>query len=173
MWGWLILLLFLALLAALLWVPIRLYIDTDTHRYQLWWGIAFRARVVPIEDDIALRMRILGIPWRTTILELATSASDDKKDKKKKRISESRNKKQRKFSFITFKRLLRSFRVHRCYLTLDLDSVYWNSWLFPLGVILSSREIQLSTNFQGRNHLELSVSNTGYRVLTSFLHLKR
>lgn len=171
MWGWLLLLLFLALVAALLWVPIRLYIDTNTHRYQLWWGIAFRARVVPIADDLAIRMRILGIPWRTTVIKLATQDKGEKKEKK--RNAKSHTKKQRKFSLTTFKRLLQSFRVHRCYLTLDFNSVYWNSWLYPLGAILSRKNVQLSTNFQGRNHIELSVSNTGYRVLTSFLHIKR
>lgn len=171
MWGWLLLLLFLALVAALLWVPIRLYIDTNTHRYQLWWGIALRARVVPIADDLAIRMRILGIPWRTTVIKLATQDKGEKKEKK--RNAKSHTKKQRKFSLTTFKRLLQSFRVHRCYLTLDFNSVYWNSWLYPLGAILSRKNVQLSTNFQGRNHIELSVSNTGYRVLTSFLHIKR
>lgn len=171
MWGWLLLLLFLALVAALLWVPIRLYIDTDTHRYQLWWGIAFRAHVVPMADDLAIRMRILGIPWRTTIIELGTQ--DNKQKTEKKRKTKSRKKKRKTFSFTTFKRLLQSFRVHRCYLTLDFNSVYWNSWLYPVGALVSRKNVQLSTNFQGRNHLELSVSNTGYRVLTSFLHLKR
>ncbi len=171
MWGWLLLLLFLALVAALLWVPIRLYIDTDTHRYQLWWGIAFRARVVPIADDLAIRMRILGIPWRTTVIKLATHRNEEKT--KKKRKARSRKKKKRKFSFTTFQRLLQSFRVHRCFITLDFDSVYWNSWGYPIGAIFSRKNRQLSTNFQGRNHIELSVSNTGYRVLTSFFHFKR
>jgi hypothetical protein len=166
MFWWVLLALMLFLAITLLFAPIRLYVNTRSNTYFASWGDVVKAAAIPAEDDLEFRLSAFGIGKRFSLLQLLAKPRKHKKEKSKK-------KKPRK-TFKTFPRhligpIIRSFKIKQLYANLDLNSVYWNAWLYPWGHIFQHEHIQWSTNFEGKQEFILEIVNRPFWFIQQIL----
>lgn len=165
---WFLLALITALIGLLVWMlfaKLQLQIDTKSNFYQLQWQGIFRANIIPLADDLILRLRIFF--WQKDLYPLHWTP----KPKKKSQKSHKPNRPGRNsFKWIRKgKNILRSFRVRLFRLRVDTGDYVRNSYWYPVFYFLSNEKRQLSVNFNGINHLQLHVENQLYRILLAII----
>jgi hypothetical protein len=72
-------------------------------------------------------------------------------------------------SWKNIRRVLASFEVRRFRLILDTDDFILNAYLYPVFVFLSGKNRVLAINFQGRNAVDILVTNRMWRVLWALI----
>lgn len=156
-----LLLLFLGALSVVLFLPLRLTIDTPREVYRLQWG-PVHAGVFFAEDRVRYR---LHFPFWTTEGDVSDLIRTNEHGPATVRSRNARTTRRRP----SIRALLRSFRVRRFYLVMDTGDPLWNAWLYPLFHFLRRQGRDVSISFTGRNELELIVSNNLYRLLKAVL----
>ena len=154
------------LLVILLVTKICVEIDTTIHLYRVSWGKVVRGSVVPSEDDFYLQLFIFGYQKKWSLLRILVKNGNKKakaKNEKTKRKTRSN------FSARTAFDLLKSFRVKKLHLNIDLNNAIWNAWLYPVGYFISKNNIQCTTNFEGRNELILEIVNRPIWLVHQFI----
>lgn len=165
---WLIVIsIFFLLCVTLLFTSVRLSLNSLENIYMISIGSVFKVEIVPVENDLQVNMSILGYKksWSAIYLMSRDTPKPKRKKKKKRRINFSQNAQ-------LFKAILKSFKVHTLKAEVDFCSVYWNAWLYPIGPVLGTDNIQCSTNFMGRNSIVLEVENKPIWLLTQILKVK-
>ncbi len=156
------------LLAWLLLSPLDLRIDTQNNLYFLRWRYLARAEV--LSDDgpgLAVRLWVGPFRWRFDLLEWAGKEKTEKPKPEKK--EKAKRKKSRMPKWATIRRIIRTFRVRRCFVDLDTGDYTRNAWLFPLFYLLRRPRAAVRVNFQGRNEVDLWIQNRPINVLIAFL----
>ena len=156
------------LLLAILWLllaPISIKIDTWHQDYAVRWQGIGGVRVLLIENELVLLLRLFF--WQKAFYPLRGSKKPSKPSAQK-----SGAKTQRKrgiFSWKLAKRVLRTFRVKQFKLELDTDDYVVNAFLYPVFYFLNSPKRQLSVNFEGRTNLLLHIENRLSRIIGAFI----
>lgn len=143
----------------LLFSPLYLQIDTRRNEYALRWvGIA-EANLIPLNDDVLLRLRLPF--WRKdfSIIKFFVQPTKNKQERTRKATPKQQSKTNWRFFWNFFQRILKSFRVHYFKVELDTDDYVMNAYLYPVCHFLNSPDYSVSINFQGRNQCWLRVEN--------------
>jgi hypothetical protein len=157
----------------LLLAPLQLQIDTPTNAYWLRWKGIASARLIPLADDLLIRLQIFFWQFDYYPLHPKPKARPQKTLKAKTRPKP----KKRSWSSATMDiqkwkrrglRMLRSFTVKRFRLRLDTGDYVRNSYLYPVFFFLSTPKRQMSINYNGATDLELEVENRLYRLVYAF-----
>ena len=143
----------MALLLWLLFVPVTLFLDTDTSRYYLVLPGVFKAVVVPSTTLFYIRIWIFFIPVRFHPFQGKAEKTREKprNSGRKWKLKQFRGGKQ------IISEAARSLRIRKLSLDLDTDDFILNAWLIPVFSAVNSGDIQMRVNFEGTSSLLLNV----------------
>ncbi len=166
-----LLVIFLLITGLLFWLliaPLELSIRTEQNDYALEWKSIGRVEIIPVTDDIVIRLKVLFFRKDFYPLQYQPQKKDKtekktKKKKKKKRAGSWGWQKIKKKGL----RLLRSFEVKAFKLDLDTDDFVLNSYLFPIFYLTGNKNITI--NYEGRSSLTLIIQNRPYKILLAIL----
>jgi hypothetical protein len=155
----------LAIIAWLLWAPIRLKIDTRSGVYRVEWSRVVSADWLPEQGLDVIEIRVFF--WKRKIALYRANGKKKKAGAPKpaKKHDEKPVKKTRRLSRQSIRKILQTFEVRRCHLTLDTGDYLWNAWLFPVFWFVRKPNVRVRINFQGENELSLLVQNRLGRIL--------
>jgi hypothetical protein len=171
-WIFIIVFLFLTLLAWVLFGPIIIFINTGTSRYHLALPGVFKIAVVPSDGLFHIRGRAFFIPWRYNPFKPKKEKEDGKPGKKTKQPKKRGGLKIRSGSLRMAGDLLRSFRIRKLDLDLDTDDVILNAWLVPAFSMVNSENIRMRVNFEGNASLLLDLRTRLGALLWIFIRNK-
>ncbi len=163
----------LALVAWLLWTPLRIEIDSEAGIvYLAWQGVASVKWEAEQGLDV-LQLRVIGfrkdlrMGQERGVKAPPTAAKPAGKKRKKARV-------RRAFPLKTILRMARNvlctFKINRLKIYWDSDDFIWSARLYPLVFYLNYRiGGQVAINFRGRRALALSVENRLGRMIWAVL----
>lgn len=155
------------LLIWLLFSPIILQVDTHRNKYVLCWVGLVKAALIPMSDDLLLRLQLPFWQRDFSLIKLLSQPSNTKKATTPK-VPPKTGISQR-FPWRYFYRLLKSFRVFYFRLNLDTDDYVTNAYLYPLCHALNSPTRSLVINFQGCNQCAFRIENRLANLLAAFI----
>jgi len=163
--AYLLIVLFLALLAWILFGPLMLIMDTDRQRYLVSLPGIVTARLVWQYESIYIRLWIFFIPLRIDPFKSRVKVASPAKKRRKNKSSRRRP---------GFRRILqkskRAIRIHRLELDLDTDDFPLNAQLIPVfSAINNEKNIALRVNFEGRLSLKLDLRTRMASLLRMFI----
>lgn len=152
---------------SLLFVPIILFIDTNTNQYYIQFKGLAKVSVEANEEEILkLKLKVLFMNFDFFPLR------EHKKQIKKVDLTKVKPKKrQNRFSLKTGVRVLKTFKIKQFVLNIDTGDCIYNAKLYPLFTFLSYRKGNFNINFVGRNQLVLHLKNRPIYILKSFINL--
>jgi len=160
--------LLLTLIIGLLFVPIILFIDTDTKEYYIQLKGLAKANIEADEE------KLLRIKLRTFFRNFYFYPLQKTGITKKKKNSKSTKKKQgKKMSLRQGLSLLGSFKVKRFLLDIDTGNCIQNAKLYPVFELINYRIGGFKVNFIGRNRFALHMQNRPINILKSFINPKK
>jgi hypothetical protein len=162
--AWLLLVGIGVLLTIVLIMPITLSLSTARKDLSLSWGGFVKASASLLQDDIELRFSLLGLSRRMSLLEMAAKKADKKSASEKPNSNHSDNTRKRIPAHLALA-VVKSFVIKQFYVNVDLGSVYYNAWFYPLGQILERKNFYLSTNFEGKTEIDIIIYNYPGRLL--------
>lgn len=155
----------LAVVAWILFAPISIKADTYRNEYYLSFGGIGKAELVPVPDDILVRLRVAF--WKKEFYPLHPSAG--RKQKKPKAEAGEKRKRQRAFPFRRIIKVLKSFHIKYFRLEVDTDDFVWNAYLWPVVGCAGPLRRHVSVNFEGRNECRLLMRNRIWRMARAWL----
>ena len=161
-WLLTILSIFILVFSYILFAPFYLEIDSSRSLFGIRFHHLARGRLLITDSSLKIDLRIAG--WTNQIALLT------QKERKEKPIVVKRKGNPRRISFSKMKAMLKSFKVNKCYLNLDLENAEWNGILFPAFFWMSrvtGKKIQI--NFLGANEIKLEIENNIARILWAFI----
>ena len=157
--------LFGALLAYLLWMPLELQVDSAQSLVCLKVGMLARASLEPDpEQGVCLHLRagFRDFYWGPADFRKAGA-------KKSGGHKPARSRKRRKFTPQKALSLLRSFRVRYFSWDLDTGNPVLNARLYPVFYLLDPTQGRVRINFCDHNRLALRIANRPMRMLRAVL----
>ncbi len=149
-----------------LFIPINIYINTESNQFYAELKGLAKASIEPDEHEL-FRIR-LKVPFKDFyFFPLKALIGPQKKEKKNKKRSKSR----KKFTPKTILKLIRSFKIKKCDLDMDTGNCITNAKLYPLFAFLNHHFGGFHINFEGRNHALLLVRNRPIYIIKSFINL--
>lgn len=165
MWILPCLLLLLALVViVVLFMPIRITIDSFHERASLRWGI-LSASITVHTGEFRYRLSAPLYHREGPLEELWVGRSSLRKPGDARR-SRPRRDPVRLRSLLP---VLRSFRVKRFRWYVDTGDPIWNAWLFPLFHLWRLRGQDVRVAFDGQSGLVLDINNNCFRLLKAVL----
>ena len=158
----------LALLLGLLFVPIILFIDTDTNEYYIQLKGLAKANLETHEEEL-LQIRLRAFFRNFYFFPLQKVGVSKKKKIAKKTKSRSGKK-------ITLKQglgLLQSFKIKKFLLDIDTGNCIQNAKLYPVFDLMSYKLGDFKVNFVGRNRFALHLQNRPIHILKIFINPKK
>ena len=163
---YLVLILLLLFFCWILFLPIRLVINTENEQFYIKQSGTFKVTFKLDELELVyLRVRLFFIsfnlyPIRSILND--SKPSDSKKRKKKKRNLSIRT---MHLFFKIIKNNLSTYKVKTLIVNIDTGSVITNAYLFPVGEIIRGKYIRLSINNSNDYNLEVLIENTLYMMV--------
>lgn len=158
-----ILLLLFLFVIALLFVPIQLYVNTDTSEYYVRVIGLARVSVEPDKEEL-FRIRLKTLIFQHSFYPLR------RKSEIRKSNTEHKAKRSRKVQVRKIVRLLRSFEVRKFVLDIDTGDYMFNAKMYPVFVLLNNYVASFHVNFQDRNLLVIDIRNRPYKIIKSFIN---
>lgn len=161
------LLFILLLFGLLLWLPMRVVIDTQQNVYKFSWQGIFASWVVPEKE---------GFRWFFRLFFWQKEWLPDKKQTKKENSTQNKKStgtKQRfrfsiKFIRALTRNLTRAIKVQRLRVNWDTGDFVLNAWLYPAFRSASKGKRQLFVNFMGEQDLTLRLqTRLGYLAIAA------
>jgi hypothetical protein len=159
-----ILLFILSLLGLLLWMPLRLVIDTTTDMYKVEWSYLFSAQLVDNTDGLGIQMHVL---FFKKVFSFEKFLQKRAKPKPTNRPSKPPSVLSKHFR-PNFKKILLSFDIKRCKVNWDTDDYLLNAYLYPISFFLNRNGKSLNINFEGKRDINLIIENRLGRIIKSF-----
>jgi hypothetical protein len=130
-------------------------------------GFLLLPLVIEINSDAGVYEFRLGgwMKYRFSAEQLLAPPAREKKKPGRKRRTYFRS----LLSWKNIRRVLASFEVRRFRLILDTDDFILNAYLYPVFVFLSGKNRFLAINFQGRNAVDILVTNRMWRILWALI----
>ena len=180
----------LIIIAWILFVPFRFYIDTTINQYYFEWLGLIKVKFIPDEVEIFfIKVKIPFYhfdiyPIRKLIVEEVeekekNTERDNEPVKKKKRRIRRINKKEVKklklFSKLGWK-VFKTLRLKKFDIDIDTGDVIHNAWLIPVFVQFNGENVNFRVNYQGVVSIVLILENSIFRILVilmKFLYRNR
>jgi len=159
----------IALLLGLLLSPFILQVDTRRNEYALRWQGLASATIIPLKDDLLLRLRLPF--WRKdfSIFQLMLKPTQNKPTRTRGATSKSKSTSKWRFTWNRFFKVLKSFRVHYFRMELDTDDYVTNAYLYPAFYYMNTPTRYVAINFQGRNQCAFRVQNRLASILIALI----
>mgnify|MGYP001823335250 CR=1 FL=1 len=158
----------LLVVIAFLFVPIVLFIDTQTEQYYVRLGALAKASVEADETEIVLiKLKIAFL--RFTFYPLRVKEKPKDKMSKVKRSPRKRGMKGYK-AIRMGTRVMRTFTVKRLLVDIDTGDCISNAKLYPVAALLNYKIGGFHVNFEGRNRLALHLQNRPIYMIRSFIN---
>lgn len=159
-----LLLILILFIVGVLFIPMELYIDTNTNQYYARLkGLA----IASIEQDKEEIFRIrLKIPFKDFLFYPLKKLGMPKKSTKKKRKKKSKGRLTPK----TMLRLLKSFKIKKLKVDIDTGDCITNAKLYPVFAFLDYYIGGFHINFEGRNQMVLLLRNRPIYIIRSFIN---
>lgn len=158
-----IFLVFLALLALLLWIPLVVEIDSEHDFFEVRWGRVVKANMIFSTRGAFLLIAFSG--WKKEIALFPPAAQTAQKKQSEpalqKRARSGKAKRKMKWSEwkhllgVIYRQIKKAIIVKRLHIDWDTDDFSLNAWLYPVFHRLNGHNRQLSINFMGRRHVAL------------------
>jgi len=168
MFWWILLVVFVLLVLGLLFAPLKLSASTLNNMYFVSYGWVLKVTARILEDDIEIGFKIFGFRKNTTLLEQLANRKRKKSVPEKIADSIARTTKKR-VPLKVILEFLKTFRVKKFFINVDLGSVYYNAWLFPLGEIFKTQKVYCTTNFVGKTEIEIDIINRPANMLRAIV----
>ena len=167
-----IIVLLLLLLGYLLWMPIVLKIDTDSHEYYLQMKGLAKASVLGDKDEV-LKVKLNVLFLNFNFYPLRKISASKKKKLASKEGKEDVEKKKRNWTRQGQRalRVLKTFEVKHLLVDLDTGDYVLNAKLYPVFFMLNRWEGSFAINFMNRNRLALIVQNRPIYILKSIINI--
>jgi len=121
-----------------------------------------RAKIYATHESVYIELQIAG--WHKVIDLLA---SKKKQVIKKEKLEK---KKKRGFSISKVRALIASFKLLKCYISLDTGDMALNGILYPWFLWISSlTRKNIRINFYNENEVVLKIENNFFRVLRAYI----
>ena len=156
-----LILLVVLLALGLLFVPIQIYINTDTGKYFFSLKGLARASLEPDQKEL-LRVRLKVLFFERCFYPIKKTIKPKPKKKKTKRKS--------KMKIGKIVPVLKSFSVRQFELDMDTGDYFTNAKIYPVFVLLNHYVASFHINFENRNRLVVDVRNRPYRILKSIIN---
>lgn len=156
------------LVIAFLFIPIVLYIDTETEQYYVRLGALAKASVEADETEIILiKLKVAFLRFNFYPLRF-----DEKPKEKKSKVKHKPHKRGMKGYKAIRKglKVLRTFTIKRLLVDIDTGDCISNAKLYPLAALLDYRLGGFHVNFEGRNRLALQLENRPIYMIRSFIN---
>lgn len=159
-WFAIVLFLILAGFSYLLFAPFYLEINSAEGLYRIRFHRLFSARLMVADTSLKVEFKIAG--WSRQI-DVFTKTKQTKKRPPAK-------KKQPGISFKLIVAVIKSFKVNKCYVSIDTGSMQLNGILYP-GFYFLSRYVgkTIEINFLNRNEIILEIKNNLARIIRVFI----
>jgi hypothetical protein len=168
MFWWLLLAFFAMLVLGLLFAPVKLGASTLNNMYFISYGWVLKVTARFLEDDIEIGFKLFGFGKNTTVLEQL--AGRKRKKSVPERIATSfATTTKKKVPLKLIIQFLKTFRVKKFFLNVDLGSVYYNAWLYPLGEIFKTQKVYCTTNFVGKTEIDIDIVNRPAHMLWAII----
>lgn len=155
----------LALLGWLLITPVELIIHSTTNEYKLKWGWLLSARLIPLADDLLIRVGLPFFHKDFFPLHPKTKRPSAAKRKKNRQPARKRTSGSSRKTFKLVRAVLKSFHVRQFSLDLDTDHYLVNAYLYPLFYFLDMGKGDWQINYDGRLELDLEMDNRPIRLI--------
>lgn len=172
---YLILIFLLLFFCWILFVPIRLVVNTETKQFYIKQAGLFKL-TFETDDTELVYLRIRVFLFSFNVYPIRDFISGFKTQPNKKRKKKPRKKKKRKISIRTIQLLfkiakssLSTFKLEKLIVNLDTSDVIANAYLFPAGEISSGENIRLSINNSDHFFIELLIKNTVFMIVLAVL----
>ena len=160
-----ILVILLLLILYLLWMPLVLFIDTDSQQYYLQFKGLAKASIEGHDEEV-LRIHLKVVFFHFYFYPLKEIGKPKKKKIQKKNIKKS----SKRIGMRKGLSLLRSFKVKRLLLDIDTGDCVKNAQLYPYFAFLNYRIGTFHINFEGRNRMALCIQNRPINIIRSFIN---
>ena len=152
---------------------LKLLVDTRSHYYSMSWGVLVSGMIEPVQEDLLLVLRILGLRFRWSVMRMIARAASDSDQARvpgiKVQPRAKTKRKQKKFSRKHLDmglRVIKSFKVRRFHMDIDTDDYTTNALLYPA---LTLAPADINVNFNGVNELDLEVENRAFNILKALI----
>ena len=171
MWWMLLIGLFVLVILLVLWMPLRLYINSDVGRYEVSWGRLAWINLHIGGEELTGQWGVLG--WRREFDLIRELAKRSQPAAKKPSPSRSAKAPKRRINRLPLRllRIARSFRVRSFHLDMDTGDVVQNAYLYPVLAAIEHRGPDVHVNYDGRVSVHLWMENRLIRMVRAFLLL--
>ena len=164
------------LLAWILFVPFRFYIDTTINQYYFEWSGIIKINFVP--DEVEFFFIRVKIPfYHIHIYPIKKLIEEEKEKEKEKKSGQEKSKKSwlqrinkkeiRRIKLLSRLgwKVFKALRLKRFDVNIDTGDVIYNAWLIPLFVSLNGNRTNLRVNYQGIVSVVLLFEHSVFRIL--------
>lgn len=157
----------IVLAISLLFVPIILFIDTNTNQYYIQFKGLAKVSIEANEDEfLKIKLKLFFMNFDFYPLK------EHKKQVKKTQPTKAKSKKkQNRFNLKTGLKVLKTFKVKQFALVIDTGDCIYNAKLYPVFAFLNYRSGSFNINFIGKNRFLLCLENRPIYILRSFINL--
>jgi len=163
--------LFVLVILLVLWMPLRLYINSDEGRYEASWGRLVWINLYIGGEEWTGQWGVLG--WRRQLDLIRELAKRSQPAAKKPPPSKSKKAQKRRIHRLPLRllRIARSFRVRSFHLDIDTGDVVQNAYLYPVFAAIEHWGPDVHVNYDGRVSVHLWMENRLIRMVRAFLLL--
>ena len=162
-----IILLFLILLiVGLLFIPLEIYINTNSNQYYAQLRGLAKASIEQDTEEI-LRIR-LRVPFKDFFFYPLRKSSTPKEETKT--IKKKERKRKRKIGPTRIWRIMKSFKVKQMLIDIDTGNCITNAKLYPAFALFDYYLGGFKINFEGRNQMVLLLQNRPIYIIKSFIN---
>lgn len=157
--------LFLGLIIYLLFAPIVFYLNTSTSQYYLQIQGLGKATIEKHHEAL-LRIKLSVLFFKFYFYPLKKRTVS-----KAKKLNKSTKKKiKKRIGIRKILNVLKSLKVKKLLVDVDMGDSILNSKLYPLFALLNYKIGKFNVNFQGRNKMELLVKSRPISIIKSFIN---
>ena len=153
--------LLLLLVFGILFVPIRIVVNTNNKEYFISLPGYLRADLF-FDKAKSFRIR-LRMFFFTFIIEPAKRQKKTKDPEKKQRSRKIKN------PLLLMKNILKSLRIKYCNANIDTGDFPLNAQLIPIAQTIQRENINLSINFKNENDLNLMIQTRGIKLIIVYV----
>lgn len=165
---------FLLLVIAILFLKVRLIVDTEQDRYEVRLVPLGKARIIELEGQLGYKWELLFFHKKGQFFSLEDEGKRAKKKKKKREKSE--NEKLKNGAMSLRKKLelgrsiLPSFKINHFHLLLNTNDPIFNAWLYPAFTLWRAKGHDVELRFFGSSKFILDIENAVHRVIGALLY---
>ncbi len=162
-----LLVIILLLIVTILWLPVVLFIDTNSNTYYVQLKGLIKANIEENKQElIRIKLRVFFKTFYFYPLKWNKKPAKIKAGKKG-----SSNKKTKRISSKTGLKILKSFRIKKYRIDIDTGDFITNAKMYAFANFLNTEAGEFKINFEGRNSILLFVYNRPIYIIKAFINV--